>query len=60
MAIETYIREICNNSYAEFAKRLEEGKLVLRERVWAAYQDVTVYYDEENYVEVIARFYIGE
>lgn len=60
MNIETYVREICNNSYAEFVKRLEEGKLVLQERMCTAYQEVTVYYDAENYIEVITRFYVGK
>ena len=60
MSMELYLREICGNSYTEFAKRLEEGKLLLRERTWTAYYDIAVYYDIEYCLEVIARFYIGE
>lgn len=60
MPIETYIKEICNNSYAEFAQRLGEGVLVLREALMTPYEDVKVYFDNEYDLEVITRFYIGE
>ena len=60
MSIEIYIKEICNNSYAEFASRLGENVLILKEAYMTPYEDVKVYYDTEFELEVITRFYIGE
>ena len=60
MSIETYIKEICGNSYAEFVFRYGTGVLTLEEAYITPYEDVKVYIDHEYDLEVISRYNIGE
>lgn len=60
MSMELYLKEICGNSYTEFVRRFDEGKITLREAYMTPYEDVKVYFDNEYDLEVITRFYIGE
>lgn len=50
-----YIRKYCHNKEAEFRE-----KNLPRVYDQTAYFDITYYYDDENRIEVVSRYYLGD
>lgn len=55
MSEDAYIRKHCHNKLAEFRE-----KDLPREYEQTAYYDITYYYDDENRIEVVSRYYLGD
>lgn len=55
MSTTAYIREYCHNNMAEFRK-----KDLPTEYEQTAYYDITYYYDDENRIEIVSAYYLGD
>lgn len=55
MDVDAYIKKYCHRIMAEFWK-----KNLPREYEYTAYYDITYYYDDENRIEVVSRYYLGD